>query len=105
MQAFPVTAVPDDAVLPWMTYDYTEGRFGDVESPITVNMWFRTTSEALPNQKAREFRDYIEEHGLIRCDGGLIWVKPGNPWSQVIAEEDNSIKRRYINLEIEYITR
>lgn len=105
MQSFPVTAVPDDAVLPWMTYEYVEGNIYDGPATISANMWFRTESEAVPNIKAREFRRYIKEHGLVRCDDGLIWIKPGNPWSQAIREEDSGIKRRYINLEIEFFTR
>ena len=41
----------------------------------------------------------------IPCDGGYIWLKRGSPFCQSLKyEDDNSIKRRYINLTAEYLT-
>lgn len=106
MTAYPSTSVPDDTVFPWLTYEYITGSFGDSDVPIAVNMWFWTESESIPNQKAEEFRKYILEHDLIECDEGLIWVKTGVPWCQSLTDETSpTVKRRYMNVTLEYLTR
>lgn len=106
MTAYPSTSVPDDTVFPWLTYEYITGSFGDSDVPIAVNMWFWTESESIPNQKAEEFRKYILEHDLIECDEGLIWVKTGVPWCQSLTDETSpTVKRRYCNVTLEYLTR
>lgn len=106
MISYPATAVPDDTVFPWLTYEVITGRFGDLPAGITVNMWFRTDSESVPNQKTEELRDYIEKNDLIKCDSGYIWIKPGAPWAQSLTDDtDPFIKRRYINMTLEFLTR
>lgn len=106
MTAYPSTSVPDDTVFPWLTYEYITGSFGDSDVAIAVNMWFWTESESIPNQKAEEFRKYILEHDLIECDEGLIWVKTGVPWCQSLTDETSpTVKRRYMNVTLEYLTR
>lgn len=104
--AYPAHAVPDDVIFPWLTYEVITAYFGDQPVGITVNMWFRTDSEKIPNDKVREFRRYIEENDMIECDEGYIWVKPGSPWAQSLSDDtDPYIKRRYINITLEYLTR
>lgn len=106
MKSYPVTSVPKDATFPWLTYELVTGAWNDVPVSVTVNMWFRTDSEVIPNQKADEFRRYIETNDIITCDDGRIWVKTGEPWCQSVKEEsDDAIKRRYINITLEYWTR
>ena len=104
--AYPSTAVPTDAKLPYMTYEVSDGEFMDGDIPIVVNMWFRTTSEAVPNKAVRDFRAYIEMNEMITCDEGFIWVKPGFPFSNAMQDDtDIYVKRRFINLFLEYLTR
>lgn len=106
MQAFPSTAVPEDVVFPWMTYELVTGSWESGEVGLTVNLWFKTESEAIPNAKAQELSDLIGMGGtVIPCDGGYIWLKRGAPWCQSLADEaDSTIKRRYINISAEYLT-
>ncbi|MDO4170793.1 MAG: hypothetical protein Q4D45_12990 [Lachnospiraceae bacterium] len=61
IDAYPFTAVPDDVKFPWLTYEYIASAFGDGDVPVTVNLWFRTESELIPNIRAEEFRQYIEK--------------------------------------------
>ena len=102
MQAFPVTAVPEDAVLPWLTYEYAESDLRGPAVSVTANIWHRSESEAVPNATARAFRRYIEADGRVACDGGFLHIRPGKPFSLAVPDEDNSIKRRYINLEVDF---
>ncbi len=103
---YPMSAVPDDAVFPWLTYDLITGAWDGGEVGLTVNLWYRTTDEAPPNAKARELSERLGLGGaVVSCDGGYIWLKRGSPWCQNLTDEaDKVIKRRYLNISAEYLT-
>ena len=103
--AYADTSVPDAAQMPYLTYTLAVGAFGDGELNVTVNLWYRTESEAAPNAKVEEISERISFQGsAIACDGGMVWIKRGAPFAQAVADEDNSIKRRMLNLSVEYLT-
>ena len=106
LTTYAATSVPSDTVFPYLTYDLVTGNWGDTEVGITVNLWYHTDSEAIPNAKADEIADAIGIGGkVLLCDGGGIWIKRGSPWCQSLADEtDKSIKRRYINISAEFLT-
>lgn len=104
MKAYPNTNVPDDAIYPYMTYSVEDGPFDSVTS-MTVQMWFKTESEAVPNAKARELKEALSHGGkyLIFDDGG-IWLVPGIPWCiNATAQNDRTIKLRQINIEVNHL--
>ena len=105
MDAYASTAVPSDVTFPFLTYDLVTGAWGDESAAITVNLWFYTESEAVPNAKAEEISKIIGLGGkVIPCDDGYIWVKRGSPWCQSLSDEsDKNIKRRYINVTAEFL--
>lgn len=105
--AYVASSVPDEAKFPYITYNTVIGEMfgGDVSFPI--NVWYRTESEAEPNAKVREIYNKIGYGGLtINVDGGMIWLKRGTPWSQsiVMDGEDEKVKRRYVNISLEFLT-
>ena len=107
--AYASSSVPDDAVFPWLTYDLSTSAWdGDNGGsvPLTVNLWYYTTSEAAPNAKADELSKAIGYGGkLLACDDGYIWLKRGSPWCQSLHDDsDSMIKRRYINITADYMT-
>lgn len=106
--AYASTSVPDQMPFPYITYDLVmPGELGDGESMMTVNVWYRTESEAEPNAKVREISRAIGRSGVtIRCDGGMIWLKRGTPWAQSVnvSGADDKVKRRYLNIDMEYLT-
>lgn len=99
-------SVPDDAQFPYVTYEAQTAAFGDGECPITVNAWFYTTSEAVPDAYCDSLSREIGRGGvLLTCDGGAVWIKRGSPFAQRIKNTgDDMIKRRYINLSAEFFT-
>lgn len=101
------TAVPQDAELPYGTYTYVEDSFGGSQVTITVNLWFRTESEAIPDEMASKLSDKIGYSGaLIPCDEGYIWLNRGSPFCQSLEDDnDTTIKRRYINIIADFITK
>ena len=106
MDAYAASAVPEDVTLPYLTYELVTSAWDGGEVGLTVNLWFYTTSEAVPNAKAQELSDAIGYGGVtLPCDGGFIWLKRGSPWCQNLQDDtDKNIKRRYINVTAEYMT-
>ncbi len=107
ISAYPSTAVPDDVQFPYLTYDVITSAFQEEPVSLTVNLWYFTTQEGVPNAKARELSEAIGRGGkLLPCDGnGYIWLKRGSPWCQSLTDETSpNIKRRYINVTAEYMT-
>lgn len=107
-RAYPVTSstVIKDAILPYITYEWATSDIEGGDVPIVVQLWERTYSEATPNEHARSFRKYIEENDTVLYEDGSIWVKPGTPFCRSLKDEvDPYIKRRYINVTLEFLTR
>ncbi len=105
--AYASASVPDQAQFPYITYDLVLGEWGQPEVNMPVNVWYRTESEAQPNAKVREIGERIGMGGvLLHCDGGVLWVKKGSPWAQAVTVEgeDEKVKRRYVNINIEFLT-
>ncbi len=105
--AYPSTAVPNDVIFPYLTYEVVLGAWESEPVSLTVNLWYFTTQESLPNAKARELSEAIGSGGkILPCDGGYIWLKRGSPWCRSLTDEtDKNIKRRYINVTAEYLTK
>ena len=106
MDAYAASAVPEDVTFQYLTYELITSAWDGGEVGLTVNLWFYTTSEAIPNAKAHELSDAIGYGGVtLPCDGGFIWLKRGSPWCQNLQDDtDQNIKRRYINVTAEYLT-
>ena len=106
MDAYAASAVPDDVTFPYMTYELITSAWDGGEVGLTVNMWFRTTSEKEPNAAVDRLSKAIGLGGVfLHCDDGVIWLKRGSPWSQSLTDAtDKTIKRRYINVTAEYLT-
>ena len=98
--------MPDDVVFPYGTYELITSAFDGGEQGLTVNFWYCTASEAIPNAKVEELSKRIGYSGVtIPCDEGYIWLKRGSPFCQSLTyENDPAIKRRYINITAEYLT-
>ena len=106
MTSYASSAVPDDATLPYLTYELITSAWDGGEVGLTVNMWFRTTSEKEPNAAVDKLSKAIGLGGVfLHCDDGVIWLKRGSPWAQSLTDAtDKTIKRRYINVTAEYLT-
>ena len=104
--AYAASSTPEDVGYPYITYETVMGEWGAGEVNTTVNVWYYTDSEALPNAKVREIGNRIGLGGVqLSCDGGTLWLKKGSPWAQSVTTEGNtSVKRRYLNVDIEYQT-
>lgn len=104
LSAYPSTAISEDAQLPYITYEVVTSAWQDGAIPISVSVWYRTSSEAEPNKKVSEISERIGQGLTLKCDEGLLFVSRGTPWCSNISDTDNTIKRRLLNIDIEYMT-
>ena len=105
LPAYAATAVPDSAEMPYITYTRAEGAWGDGPVAVQADIWYRTESEAEPNAKVAELSKRLGLGGVcLPCEAGVLWVRRGSPFAQAVEDADNSVKRRCINLEIEFET-
>lgn len=103
--AYATSSVPDDVILPYMTYDFISDSFG-IENNIDLNLWMHTESEAIPNAKAQQIAEAISLGGkILRFDGGAVWIKRGSPWCQSLKDDTApGVKRRLMNVTLEYLS-
>ena len=106
--AYDETSVPtgDEApTFPYLTYEYVEDDF-DNELTTSLSLWYRSSSWSEINAKTEQISRYIGRGGrIVPCEGGGIWIKRGSPFAQSMGDDsDNMIRRKYINLTVEYIT-
>ena len=105
LTAYEENTVPDDARFPYITYQLVTDSF-DREIPLTASIWYSSESWTAINAKTEEISQKISRGGkIISCDGGAIWLKRGQPFSQNMGDEsDDLIKRKYLNVTAEFIT-
>ena len=102
-KAYNENTVPNDAQLPYITYEATIDFFGNTVVQ-TTSLWQRSFSWAEITQKEKEIANAIGRGGLqIPCDGGTIWIKRATPWAQKVASGNPDIRRIALNLELEFI--
>ena len=105
LTAYEENTVPEDAVFPYVTYQLVTDSF-DREVAATASLWYRSESWTAINAKTEEIAQHIGLGGkIIKCDGGRIWIKRGQPFAQNMGDEsDDLIKRKYLNLTFEFLT-
>ena len=105
LTAYEENTVPTDAAFPYVTYQLVTDSF-DREVAATASLWYRGESWTAINAKTEEIAQHIGLGGkIIKCDGGRIWIKRGQPFAQNMGDEsDDLIKRKYLNLTFEFFT-
>ena len=105
LTAYEENTVPEDAVFPYVTYQLVTDSFGR-EVAATASLWYRGESWTAINAKTEEIARFIGLGGkIIKCDGGRIWIKRGQPFAQNMGDEsDDLIKLKYLNLTFEFLT-
>lgn len=101
-----VDLTEDEATLPYITYEVKTASHGGDPVQTAVSIWYKTTSEAIPNKKVDEISKRIGDEGeLLECDDGLIYVYKGNPWcSNRTGQDDDTIKLRLLNVTYKFYT-
>ena len=101
--AYEQNTVPENAALPRITYSVATDFF-DRPVSLTASIWSRSMSWV----QATEIKDAIEEaigYGgmTMKYNNGMLWIKPGHPFSAPMSDLDDSIRRIVLNFEAEFI--
>lgn len=104
LTAYDENTVPDGAALPYLTYSVSVAALNE-PVPLSASLWYRSTSWADISQKAEEISDAVGYHGVIvPYTNGRIFVTRGTPFAQRMADEDDTIRRIYLNFTFEFLS-
>jgi hypothetical protein len=102
--AYDVSIVPDDAPLPRITYEVATDNF-DHKTAETFSIWDRSTSWKSVTDILHEIERAIGYGGVtIPYTQGLLWITRGVPFANRLVDEDDTIRRIVVNLELEFIS-
>lgn len=100
--AYDQNSVPDNAVMPYITYEAVADRIGR-PIPMTASLWYRSSSWVEISHKADEISDALIQVKTIPLDVGFLYLTRGNPFAQRMADEDDTVRRIYIVLMAEFL--
>ena len=108
LTAYDENTVPDDALATnkgkYLTYNVATASL-DEPTPLYANLWYKSSSWAEITVKANQMAEAIGRGGaIVPFDGGYIWICRGAPFSQRMPDEDDTIRRIYINVMAEYLS-
>lgn len=105
LPAYDETTVPDDAKLPRITYNVKTDSLDGVVS-MNASLWYRSKSWKEISQKAEEISEYISNMmpPSIPIDNGRVYISKGSPFAQRMTDPDDSIRRIYLNIQVEFLT-
>lgn len=104
-KAYDENTVPDNAELPYITYEAAAGSLGS-ELPLSASLWQRSTSWNEISEKAIEIERKIKENGhlTVRIDNGLLYINAEPKFSQRMAGGVDNIRRIILNIKAEFLT-
>lgn len=100
LEAYPETNVPDDAVLPYLTYTVPVPEWEN-GTTLQIRLWYKDTSFVAINGKTDEIMNRIGNGLVVYTDKdktGSLYFIPGDPFAQPQPVDDPSMKIMYINL-------
>ena len=100
--AYEENTVPDDAVMPYLTYQAVNGQLGGVPNA-SANLYYKGTSWAKIMQEVDQMEKAIDRQLFI--EGGIMKVrKPLQNFAQPMPENDKKVRRMLLTVEIEFLT-
>ena len=105
LPAYDENAVPDDAQMPYITYEAAFSSFDEGDVTLSADLWYYSTSLTEISQKAEEISQHLGFEGqVLKTDTGYIWVKRRSPFAQRLSDDsDPFIRRIYLSVSVEYI--
>lgn len=103
--AYDEGSVPDNAVMPYITYKASVNEF-EKATPLYASIWYKSTSWMEISLKADAIAEWINSHRLIKLDDDqYLYIAQGDPFAQRMQDENSTVKRIYINIMAEYFSR
>lgn len=103
LNAYDENSVPENAELPYITYDVMTSDFGNALT-LNASIWDKSFSWKSLQEKEEQIADFLGRGGkLITYDGGAFWIAKASNWAQRMSDADKSIRRILLTVDIEYI--
>ena len=102
--AYEENSVPDEAQLPYITYEYISDSFGS-ELLLTASIWERSNSWVSINSKAETIAQRLAGGVSLPCEDGGVILWRGTPFAQSMTDDsDKEVKRILLQIRAEFIT-
>lgn len=103
LDAYDVNTVPDDAVMPYITYTAVSGSLNGV-IPTTASLWYRSNRWDQISKKQSEMSNVMNRQ--IKIDGGYMKVRKSetNEAQRMDEPDDRLVRRILLNVEIEFLS-
>lgn len=104
LKAYDAMSVPDDAQLPYITYEVSDDTFGNQLAQY-ASIWYRDSSWSSITAKSKEIENFISRGGrMYKYDGGAIWIQKSSPFAQRMEEpEDDMVRRIVLSVYVEFL--
>ncbi len=106
--AYDENTVPDDAEMPYITYNVGVGSLGDIIF-LSGSLWYSSTSWREITKKADEIEAVVKNNGYYIANienRGHAFITAGSPFYQRMSDPaDNMIRRIYFNLNAEFLSK
>ncbi len=101
--AYDAASVPDEVGDFYITYNAVTDSL-DRAIPMSASIWKTgTTSWSDISQKAEQISDALIQVKTIPLDIGYLYITRGQPFAQRMQEENDTVKRIYINIMAEFL--
>ena len=106
--AYDVATVPsgvNSPQFPYITYEVRTGAIGDTVA-LSASIWDRSDSWERISKLADSIAEDIGKYGHVvaKIDTGYVYITQGAPFAQRVADEDDSIRRILLNVNVEFLT-
>lgn len=103
--AYDEGTVPESAGYPRITYNVV---MDELDRPVAMyaSLWDYSTSWERVSKKAAEISQAITKiwPPALPFDDGRIYITKGSPFAQRMTDEDDMVRRIYINISVEYFS-
>lgn len=107
LPAYDERTVPDDAVMPYITYDFKADSIGDFVT-LNASLWYKSPSWEAISKKAEEIAQAIVtmRPPSIQIDTGRLYITKARPFAQRFPaeNEEDLIRRVTLTVYAEYLT-
>lgn len=104
-EAYDEGTVPEDAGFPRITYNVVTD---EINRPLAMyaSLWDYGTSWERVSKKADEISEAITNlyPPAVAFDGGRVYITKGTPFAQRMTDEDDMVRRIYINIMVEFFS-
>lgn len=104
MPAYDEYTVPQGATTPYITYNVMTDSLENVIN-LHASIWYKSMSWKDVSIKAEEIAAAIGIGGkVMKLNNGYLWINKGVPFAQRLNDTDDTMRRMYLNIQVEYLT-